>query len=327
MPRRLATLLAVGGLACGGGPPNQPLYAAGSEKDDGHGVLARASARLLTSDLVVEDPLPTPPRTYDEGYGGDGYGGAMYGGGAYGGASYASYVPPRWGYPDANRIPPYSQKPGLVAAIEGTITWRGPVPKLATSCGPIAPLRIGSDGSVGGVLVYIERVNVGRMLLHGGSEQRPATVGGVVVQRGCALQPSVQLVTPVPAALAIHGDARGARLRITPAGGTPRPLELLAGGRVVMQARTGLVRIESEDGTIGAAWVLGVDTPAYAVTDDGGRFRIDELAPGTYEVTVWQPPIPTVSRGKLAYGEPVLVKRTIKVETGRPARLDVALGR
>lgn len=327
------SLLAIGTVACGGSSQRQPLYGAGSEKDEGHGMLARASSTLMTSDEAEPELSPSEReatrRRYDEAYpedyGGNTYGG-MYGGGLYGGASYANYVPPAWGYPAINRIPTYSQKPNLTGAIEGTITWRGTAPKVASTCGAIEPLKVGASRGVGGVLVYIERVNVGRVLPYANGEQRPVTVGGAVIKRGCALAPAVQIVTPVPAALAIHGDTKRTRLRITTPDGAAKSTDLHEAGRVVMQAKLGVTRIESEDGTLGAAWALGIDTPYYALTDDAGKFRIDELAPGSYDVTVWQPPIPTVTNGQLVYGPPVVVKRTVRVET-KAARMDVALGR
>lgn len=323
---------AVGALACGGPGQQHPLSGAGTEKDEGHGVLARASSKLMTGTEVEPEGL-APRRaarpTYDDGYGGASYGGAsygMYGGGAYGGQSYASYVAPQWGYPSVNRTPSYTQKPALSSAIAGTISWRGAAPRLTSSCGKIAPLDISAERTVAGVLVYIERVTTGRVLPHTSGEQRPSTVGGVVVKRGCAFLPSVQVVTPVPASLTIHGDSKPTRIRITVPGGVATQSALHEGGRVALQAKVGVTRIESEDGALGAAWVIGVDTPYYAVTDDRGRFRIDELAPGTYEVTIWQPPVPTVNAGGLVYGPPAIVKKSIKVGAGT-ARLDVALGR
>ena len=334
---RVASLLVIGAIACRGSAQQHTLYGAGTEKDEGHGMLARASSKLMTG--TEAEPEGFGPRrparpTYEDGYGGDGYGGTgyggngygMYGGGAYGGQTYANYVAPPWGYPSVNRTPSYTQKGGLASAIEGTISWRGAAPKLTSSCGAIRPLEIGAEHTIGGVLVYIERVSIGRTLPHSSGEQRPATVGGIVVKRGCAFAPSVQVVTPVPAGLAIHGDSKRTRIRITTPDGVAKVSALHEGGRVALQAKAGVTRIESEDGMLGAAWVVGVDTPSYAITDDRGRFRIDELAPGSYDVTVWQPPIPTVTNGQLVYGPPVLVKRSVRVET-KTARMDVALGR
>lgn len=319
MSRRLAVALVVG-AACGGGQPAQPppLFAGEGDRDEDGGVLARASQRLLIGD----DPAAARRSTADAGTGGDTYGGA------YGGNSYASYVPPAWSYPSVNRTPSYNQQGGLTGSIEGIVTWRGAIPELVTSCGPIAPVQIARRGprTVAGILVYIDHVSVGRVLPHGTGEQRPSTVGGVVVKRGCRFEPSLQLVTPVPAALSIHGDGAATTLRITSPTGAEESAELDAGGRVMLQARTGVTRIESDDRTLGAAWVLGLDSPYFAVTDEAGRFRLDELAPGTYELTFVQPPIPILRDGKLLYGPPVIAHRKVKVGRGTLARVDVAFG-
>lgn len=326
---RATSLLAISLIACRSPAQKHPLYGAGTEKDEGHGMLAKASAKLMTSDAVEPEGLG-PTRivrpTYDDGYGGQGYGGDLYGGSAYGGQSYANYVAPAWGYPSVNRTPSYQQKPNLASSIEGTISWRGVTPAVSTACGAIRPLQISAEHTVGGVLVYIERIAIGRTLPHSTGEQRPATVGGIVVKHGCAFAPGVQVVTPVPASLAIHGDSKRARIRVTSPGGAAKHSDLHEGGRVALQAKVGVTRIEAEDGTLGAAWVVGVDTPYYAITDDHGRFRIDELAPGTYDVTIWQPPVPTLNAGSLFYGAPVILHRSVKVGAGS-ARLDVTLGR
>lgn len=333
MVSRWALLPLLGALACGSPSRQQPIYAAGSERDEGHGLLARASSRMLTSEDEVE-PLPgrtTIPRRYDDSMGGDAYGGDAYGGGfggsAYGGASYAGYSPPQWGYPSVNRMPHYQQQPGLSAAVEGTVSWRGAIPKVTSACGTIDPLAIGSERGVAGVLVYIERFTTGRVLPNTMGEQRPSLVGGVVVKRGCMLAPIAQIVNPLPAQLAIHGDGARARLRLTLPGGGTASRELQEAGRVALQLTTGVTRVEAEDGSLGAAWVVGVDTPYFAITDDAGRFRIDELAPGTYELVVWQPPVPTVSGGKLVYGAPIVQRRSIRVDTARTSRIDIALGK
>lgn len=327
-----ALLPLLGALSCGAPAQHQPLYAAGTERDDGHGILARASSHLMTDDDGDSPTLPARnsiPRRYDESYGGAGYGGDAYGGSSYGGATYASYAPPPWGYPSVNRMPHYQQQVGLSAAIAGTISWRGAIPKVTTSCGTIDPLAIGAERGVGGALVFIEKFTTGRVLPNAMGEQRPSLVGGVVVKRGCVFAPTAQVVNPLPAQLAIHGDATRTRIAITKPGAAAAgsPTELQEAGRVALQLKIGVTRVEAADGSLGAAWIVGIDTPYFAVTDDAGRFRIDELAPGSYDVTIWQPPIPTVSAGKLVYGAPVTLHRTVRVDTAKTSRLDVSLGK
>ena len=328
--RALVAAVVLGGaFACHG--PSAPLYPAGAPADDGHGELALLSMKLLTPEPTAEptaehrsrssDSDAADPDDPDPDAAADG---AEYGGAEYGGASYASYEVPRWHSVAVERRPRYRQVAGLAGAIEGVISWRGPAPaRLTTTCGAIEPLALGEGGALAGVLVYIERLSVGREVP---AEGRPASVGGVIVKRGCALGPVVQVATPLPSPLIVYGDARRASLHVTSPYGAARAYELAEAGRVGLQVGAGVTRLEAADGSFASAWVVGLETPAYALTDDHGRFRLDELATGTYEVTIWQPPVPTLVSGALSYGPPIVVKRTVRVEGARPARLDVTLG-
>lgn len=328
-------LVLIAALGCRAPSQHQPMYAAGTDRDDGHGLLARASSRMLTSPDGETEGLPArqaPARRYSEDsyggdpYGGDAYGGGAFGGGAYGGATYAGYSPPPWGYPSVNRMPRYQPQVGLSGALEGTISWRGAIPKVTTGCGTFDSLAIGAERGVSGALVYIEKFTTGRVVPSTMGEQRPSIVGGVVVKRGCMFAPITQVVNPLPAQLAVHGDAKSTRVRITRPGSAALAGDLQEAGRIALQLEPGVTRIEADDGSLGAAWVVGLDTPYFAITDDAGHFRIDELGAGTYEVTVWQPPIPTITNGKAVYGAPVIVRRTVRIDPLRPARLDIALG-
>lgn len=325
----LITLLA----ACSS-PQRSRMYPAGTDRDDGYGDLAQMSARLY---LNNGSDAPFAPRRHRrarpdvDAYGGDAYGGASDPvddqasdavdlGYSPGGAPIFPALQ------NGTPAPPtrYTPTAGLTGAIEGTVRWRGaPPPPVATACGAIAPaLRIAANRAVAGVLVYIERVDVGRTLPAVG---RAATVGGIVTKRGCAFAPALQILAPLPAELTIHGDATEARLRIVLPGGALQPLELQPAGHVVVPAQAGVTRIEADDSSLGAAWVVAAGTPYYAITDELGRFRLDELATGSYDVTFWQPPLPTVAGDKLVYGAPVVVHRTIKVEPAHPVHVDLAL--
>lgn len=322
---RIATIAAAAlvGLGGCGAPHGSPMYPAGSDKDDGYGDLARASARFYTSDKP-DAPLFPPHHHRSRVVGapdGDPYAGS---------SDVDADESHDTGEVCANRHCPrrpahYNAVTGLTGAIEGTITWQGAPPApLATACGSIdSPVRVGADRAVGGILVYIERVDIGRALP---SHGRPSSVGGVVAKRGCALVPAVQIVTPLPASLAVHGDASQIALRVTTPSGV-RSLQLEEAGHAVLPAQLGITRIDAADGSLASAWIIASETPYYAITDDRGRFRIDELAAGSYELTFWRPPLPRVANGQLVYGEPAITRRSIRVDPAHPAHLDVSLDR
>jgi hypothetical protein len=95
---------------------------------------------------------------------------------------------------------------------------------------------------------------------------------------------------------------------------------------VKLEAPAGVTRIDADDGSIASAWLVAIESPYYAITDDAGRFRIDELAPGSYDVTIMQPAATTArTDGTLAAGPPIVVHRTVRVDVGRPTRLDVVV--
>jgi hypothetical protein len=318
---RLAALVAL--VACSGAPRTSRLAPAGDEHDDGAGLLARASTSL---DLSGADEGGFGDATRPRATGGDSYGGSTYGGDPYGGSTYASWPIPQWSYNAPNRMPSYGVIAGLNGTVEGTVTWAGaPPPKVTTACGVIdnPTLHVGSDRAVRGALVYIEKVAIGRPTPY---YSRPATIGGVVAKHGCVLAPAAQLVAPLPAALTINGDATRARVRVTPPSGTPAQHELQEAGRVSVQVSAGVTKVDSEDGKLGAAWVIAIESPYFAITDDTGRFRIDELAAGTYDLTFWQAPIAQASvDGTLTYGAPIVTHRTVRIEAGKTTKLSVIL--
>jgi hypothetical protein len=323
---RAPAVLLIAAVACGS-PQRSRMYPAGSDKDDGYGDLARMSARLSIgggsdAPFAVHRARRAPEA---DAYGGDPYGGASYGGDATTFSDAPIMALQGSGGAIHIALQRYTPTTGLTGAIAGTVTWRGaPPPPLTTTCGAIAnpAIRVAANRAVAGVLVYIEHVEIGRTPPVVGA--RPATVGGIITKRGCALGPAIQILTPLPADLAIHGDATEVKLRVTLPGGT-RPFDLQPAGRIVLPAQPGVTRVEADDDSLAPAWVVAANTPYYAITDELGRFRIDELATGTYDVTFWQPPLTTTVNGKLVYGAPVVIHRSVKVDQARPTRLDLAL--
>jgi len=324
--------IAAVGLSCGSAQ-RAPLAKAGSDKDEGAGDLARASLHLSsraddTPQGFDDEPQRATARwdaNYPYAYGGGMYGGDPYGGQAYGGTGYANWIVPQWSYSPPNRIPRYNVVGGLSGSVEGTVTWVGAPPtKVASACGPIdnPTLRVGTDKAARGVIVYIEKVNTGRPIPY---YTTPISVGGTIAKRGCALVPAAQIVTPLPGPMTIHGDETKMKLKVTFEKTTPVVQDVQEGGFTKIEAKAGVTRVESDDGKLAPAWVIGIDTPYYAITDDTGRYRIDELAPGTYELTFWQPPVATTNAsGVWTYGNPIVVKRTVKVGS-KTAQLSVTL--
>jgi hypothetical protein len=340
-------LVLVALTACASHQPGvATLSPAGTHGDDGAGLLAQLSSTFVTGPADDEQP---PPDEVDDSptdltrrfnpldpasafggalYGGGLYGGLAYGGGLYGGlmASGSTSETMTW----AGTAPPQPQgdtgEDNLPGAIEGVVTWQGaPPPRVTTACGAgdNPTLHVGSGHAIGGALVFIETADTWRNVP---SYAKVATIGGVVVKHRCALLPAAQIVAPLPGVLTIHGDATAATLRATAPSGVTRAIDLQEGGQAKLDAIEGVVRIDSADGKLAPAWIVGISSPYYAITDDAGRFRIDELDAGTYDVSIWQAPVATVgANGAIAYGAPIVVHRKVTVGTTHAARLDVAL--
>lgn len=254
--------------------------------------------------------------------------GEAYGGGIYGGAAYGGWSSLQWQYGSAHlpswAIPPTQGAEDLPGTIEGTVTWQGAPPgTVLSTCGPLSQptVHVGPDRRLSGVLVFIEKVAVGRAM----PASALANVGAVVAKHGCTFLPTAQVAAPTPATVTVYGDAAHTRLRVA-GSGLASTYDLQEAGRVQLAAPPGVVQIDSDDGRTAAAWVVAIDSPAYAITDDRGHFRIDELSDDTYDVTFWQAPIARSGPdGVFTYGSPIVAHRRVRVDGKHVAHVDVAL--
>ena len=128
---------------------------------------------------------------------------------------------------------------------------------------------------------------------------------GVLDQKSCEFVPHVQ-VLPVGSKLKItssdsvlhnsHGfneDGSTAFNIAVPIAGMELPTTI---------KQPGVVKLRCDAGhTWMSAYVVGVDHPYYAVTDENGNFAIENVPPGNYEIEVWHEWIGT-------HREPVIVK-------------------
>ena len=66
--------------------------------------------------------------------------------------------------------------------------------------------------------------------------------------------------------------------------------------KVVEFDKPGLVKIFCEIHFSMRAYVHVLETPYFATSDEQGQFRIDNIAPGTYTLNVWQENLPLIQR-------------------------------
>lgn len=92
--------------------------------------------------------------------------------------------------------------------------------------------------------------------------------------------------------------------------------------------RPGVVRILCDAHPHMAAWFIVHDNPYLAVTDERGAFRIDEVPPGTYRVTMWHEgfrPKRADKDGRPLYDEPRTVTKEVTIAPKATATVDFEL--
>jgi plastocyanin len=92
--------------------------------------------------------------------------------------------------------------------------------------------------------------------------------------------------------------------------------------------KPGVVRVVCDAHPHMSAWMIVHDSPYYAVTDDKGAFRITDVPPGTYKVTMWHAgfrPKGADKDGRVVYDEPRTVTRELTVAPKATATVDFEL--
>jgi plastocyanin len=88
--------------------------------------------------------------------------------------------------------------------------------------------------------------------------------------------------------------------------------------------KPGVVEVVCDAHTHMRAWMVVRDNPYFAVSDDDGRFRIDDIPPGRYRVTAWHEG--WLVTGKDKDGRPLYdPPRVLTQEVTVPARGEVAV--
>jgi hypothetical protein len=217
--------------------------------------------------------------------------------------------------------------------LTGVVRFAGPPPKITPLavnknrevCGeqkPSEALVVGSDGGVRGSVVLIEGVARGK---------RPT--GEVVLDNhkclfvshvsAVAIGDKVRVKNSDPILHNTHGFM-----------GKPTIFNLALPNKDQMVditrrlARPGVVRVLCDAHPHMFAWMVVHDSPYVAVTDDRGAFKIDNIPPGTYRITMWHEGFRArgVDKdGRPLYEDPVTVSRDVTIAPRAAATVEFEL--
>jgi hypothetical protein len=146
---------------------------------------------------------------------------------------------------------------------------------------PSAALVLGPDrGVVGGVV-----------LVQGVMEGKRGRFDAVLDGRRCAFAPRVvatmagaraRVRNSDPAVLSVRGLQGRATIFHVAIPSQDQEVDITR-----RLTRPGIIRVVSDTAPHMAAWMVVHDSPYLAVTDERGAFRIEDIPPGPYRVTVW----------------------------------------
>lgn len=150
----------------------------------------------------------------------------------------------------------------------------------------VRTLRL-QDDNLAEVVVWLTDARTGRPL--------PVSRRFELVLRGCAFEPHVQAVVTGGTLNVRNEDDVIYRSHAadTRTGETVTELPFTGPGQVIpldrQLAAPALLEVKSTSHPWMRAWVAAFDHPYFAVTDEGGRFTIAGVPPGSYTLKAWHP--------------------------------------
>ncbi|HLV86911.1 MAG TPA: carboxypeptidase-like regulatory domain-containing protein [Candidatus Sulfotelmatobacter sp.] len=180
--------------------------------------------------------------------------------------------------------------------ISGTVKWAGPLPhnvefpitKDPEICDPeshkttdLERLIIGAQGGVANTVVYLKNVTSGKAFEL--PEQRRH-----LDQKRCHYIPHILLVPEGATLDMMSSDATLHTIHMDGAATFNLPFPFV--GRVTSKTMStpGVVNLRCNGGHVWMnAEMMIVTHPYYAVTDESGRFQLNDVPPGTYQIVAW----------------------------------------
>ncbi len=210
--------------------------------------------------------------------------------------------------------------------IEGTVKWSGPaheaqyfaITKDVEHCGaekkPSPRLSISSNGGVKNTVVYLANIREGKKLAE-------LTFKPVLDQVHCVYEPHI-LIVPVGINLDMLSSDNVLH-NVHMFGAATYNLAFPVKGQVISKKmkKAGVVEAVCDAGHYWmSSFVHVVEHPYYTVTDDEGKFKIENVPPGTYKLCAWHEGWKIKKQdekdgkiSKVIYSEPVVIEQEVKV--------------
>jgi plastocyanin len=217
-------------------------------------------------------------------------------------------------------------------AIEGTVTFGGPVPSLPPVpvdpqhhefCGAEVPAEaLVVDPAGGGVryaVVYLEGIDRGK--------PRPEGPPLVLDNRKCLFAPHVLSATLGDTLRVRNADPVLHNIRARLLGETRTLLNIVqpTQGQETDRdiRRTGVTALSCDAHPHMHGWLLAFEHPYHAVTDARGRFRLADVPPGRYRVVAWHEGWNRLrlERGHPVYDEPHRLAQEVEVPPSGTAKV------
>lgn len=230
--------------------------------------------------------------------------------------------------------------------ITGTVRWSGPVPRIPTFtvnrdvavCDPesrkntdLERLEIGPDGGVANTVVFLKNISSGKAMdmLHPRrflDQKRCRYVPHILL---LPEQTTLEMTSSDPVLHTVHMEGAATYNLPFPFPGRPVSRPMLHPGVVTLKCNGGHVWMN--------AVVIIADNPYYVVTDSKGKFELDGVPPGRYEIMAWhegwhvvgqQPSFDVTSTDKVnrpIFSLPKTWRQEVAVKSGGTTVIDFAI--
>jgi len=235
----------------------------------------------------------------------------------------------------------FSQSSGNNGTITGHVSLEGtepavpllPVHKDVHCCGTTTPsprLSVGEDNGLKNAVVYLEQVT--------GGKRYNTTEPVLLDQKECHFEPHV-VVVPFGGQLVIRNSdevLHNVRAYNIKDGKTVFNIAQPIKGqqtsiRPTLFDKPGIYHATCDAGHPWmSAFIVVAEHPYYTVTSDDGSFTLEDVPPGTYQLTVWHSGVHVKEKRtsgseivQYVYEDPYMINRTVEVQQGSVAAVDV----